>query len=112
MLAELKQMMELSIARAKDFISKQPDYIDTSPYDGDLASSEYWLRQVNQLIEGSLPSGTPITIMIEVPLTIGETGFYSCKKLKTIDDCKEEALLDVAVQLQSNELKFTTHKIG
>lgn len=111
MLQELKQIMELRIKDLKHKIAHEDGYVDTSLYNDDIRDTQFWLKQVNTLIEGNLYSGTPITMMVEVPLTIGDTGFYSGKKLETIDDCKEEALLDITVDLQNNKLKLT-HKIG
>jgi enamine deaminase RidA (YjgF/YER057c/UK114 family) len=111
MLGELKQIMELRIKDLKHKIAHEDGYVDTSLYIDDMNNTKFWLKQVNNLIERSLPKGTPITIMVEVPLVIGDGGFYSGKDLDTIDDCKEEALLDIIVDIENNKLKFT-HKIG
>ena len=48
-----------------------------------------------------LKEGQTVTVSIPFSYTIGEEGFYTNKILETIEDCLEEANLDLEANMES-----------
>ena len=51
------------------------------------------IKQTNMTQE--LKKGQEVTVSIPFTYTIGEVGFHTGKKLKTLEDCKNEVLAEI-----------------